>query len=129
MIKLRQVGDVDETRSFQQGPHWVFRAGTEPLSQTVGDGFGQTAHRDRTEFLPVVCLKAAVGDAAQRHGFIQHRVENGVEITRRRVDDLQDLGGCGLLFECFAGLGDESRFSIAMTACAAKFSSSAISCG
>jgi hypothetical protein len=24
----------------QQGPHWVFRARTEPLSQTVGDGFG-----------------------------------------------------------------------------------------
>src|SRR6266550_4527168 len=67
VIKLRQVSDVDETSSIQQGPHGVFLAGAEPLSQTVGDGFGQTAHRDRTEFLPVVCLKAAVSDAAQRH--------------------------------------------------------------
>ena len=64
----------------------MFRTGTKPLSQTVGDGFGQTAHRDRTEFLSVVCLKAAVGNAAQCHGLIAARVllpQNTALLLRR----------------------------------------------
>ena len=29
--------------------------------------------------------------------------------ARRRIDDLQDLGGRGLLLQCLAGLGDQPR--------------------
>ena len=87
----------------------MFRAGTEPLSQTVGDGFGQTAHRDRTEFLSVVCLKAAVGNAAQCHGLIQHRLEYRSEIAGRGIDDLQHLGSRGLLLQGFARLRQQPR--------------------
>jgi hypothetical protein len=64
-----------------------------------------------TEFLSVVCLKAAVGNAAQCHGPIQHRLEYRSEIAGRGVDDLQHLGHRGLLsltFVAFGGAFDQS---------------------
>jgi hypothetical protein len=32
--------------------------------------------------------------------FVEHRSENRGEIARRRIDDLQDLGGRGLSGQC-----------------------------
>jgi hypothetical protein len=39
----------------------------------------------------------------------QHCVENRRQVTGRRIDDLQYLGGRGLLLERFARLGQEPR--------------------
>ena len=46
---------------------------------------------------------------AQPHCLFQHRVEHRREIAGRGVDDLQHLGGRGLLLQCLARLGDQPR--------------------
>jgi hypothetical protein len=48
--------------------------------------------------LAVIGAQLTEGAAAQAQRLIQHRVEHRLEITRRGIDDLQYLGGRGLLF-------------------------------
>ena len=43
------------------------------------------------------------------HRSFEHYFEHWGEIAGRGIDDLQDLGGCGLLFQGFARLGQEPR--------------------
>src|SRR5947208_8673702 len=43
-----------------------------------------------------------VGRAAEPHRLFEHGVEYGSEVAGRAVDNLQHLGGRGLLFERFA---------------------------
>ena len=57
---------------------------------------------------------------------LQYRLKYRQEVAGRRIDNLQYFGGRGLLLQGLARLGDEPRFSIAITACAAKFSTNAI---
>ena len=59
--------------------------------------------------LAVISTDAAELRVAQSKCLLQHRVEDRPEITRRAVNDLQDLGSRGLLFERLARLGDEPR--------------------
>src|SRR4051812_40589263 len=47
----------------------------------------------------------AVRGFTEPQRFSQHRVENRAEITGRRIDDLQNLGGRGLLFERLVAFG------------------------
>src|SRR5437763_16527455 len=42
-------------------------------------------------------------------GLFQHRIEQWGEVAGRRVDDLQDFGGCGLPLERLARLRDQPR--------------------
>ena len=46
---------------------------------------------------------------AQPDRLFEHRVEHRGEIAGRGIDDLQDLGGRGLLVQRLAGLGNEPR--------------------
>src|SRR3984957_21026525 len=46
---------------------------------------------------------------AQPSRLFDHRREYRCEIARRRIDDLEDLGGRGLPFERLAGFRDEPR--------------------
>src|SRR6516164_834876 len=46
---------------------------------------------------------------AQPHRLFEHCVEDGGKVAGRGVDDLQHLGGCGLLLQCLTRLGNESR--------------------
>src|SRR5205085_7850241 len=46
---------------------------------------------------------------AEIRSLLQHRVEHGSEVAGRRIDDLQHLGGCRLLIQRLAGLGDQAR--------------------
>ena len=39
----------------------------------------------------------------------QYRFEHRHEVARRRVDNPEHLGGCGLLLQRLAGLGDQAR--------------------
>jgi len=64
--------------------------------------------------------------SAEAMRLIQHRFEHRFEVTRRAVDDLQYFGGRSLLLQGLACLGKSRAFSIAITACAAKFCSRAI---
>src|SRR5215813_4494522 len=47
--------------------------------------------------------------STSRVRLFQYRLEHRREIARRGIDDLQYLGGCGLLLQCFARLGDQPR--------------------
>src|SRR5258708_34970335 len=51
----------------------------------------------------------AKGRLAQSRCLLQHRVEHRSEVAGRAVDDLQYLGGRGLLIQGLAGLGDQPR--------------------
>jgi hypothetical protein len=46
--------------------------------------------------------------AAQTHRLFEHRIEHRRQISRRRIDDLQHLGGGGLLLQRLALLGQEA---------------------
>ena len=39
----------------------------------------------------------------------EHRIEHRRKITGRRIDDLENLGGGGLLLQCLTRLGDQPR--------------------
>ena len=61
-------------------------------------------------------------------GVRQHRVEHRLQVARRAADDLQHLAGRGLLLQrlgeivgALAHSLSSRVFSMAMTACAAKF--------
>src|SRR5215467_12778050 len=58
-----------------------------------GDGAGSLAVDDGHE---------AEGRSAEPHRPFEHRVEHRGKVTRRRIDDLQYLGGRGLLLQCVA---------------------------
>ena len=47
----------------------------------------------------IVAVQYAERRLAQPQRFFEHRIENGREIAGRGIDDLQDLGGCGLAGE------------------------------
>src|SRR6516162_5572191 len=66
-------------------------------------------HRSRAELCAVVELQASVGDATKAVRLLQDRVKYWREISGRRIDDLQHLGGGGLPLERLARLGDEAR--------------------
>src|SRR5207248_10013455 len=59
--------------------------------------------------LAVVSPKNAKRRFAQAHRLFEHRVEGRRQIAWGRIDDPQDLGGRGLLFEGLARLGDQPR--------------------
>src|SRR6516162_4112255 len=59
--------------------------------------------------LAVISTDAAELRVAQSKCLLQHRVEDRPEITRRAVNDLQNLGSRGLLFQRLTRLGDEPR--------------------
>jgi hypothetical protein len=46
---------------------------------------------------------------AEAHRLLEHRVENGGQVAGRRIDDLQHLGGRGLLLQGLARFSQESR--------------------
>ena len=84
-------------------------AGGERLPQSLGEWLRQAAHRDGAEHLAVVELQTAASGAAEAVRLFEDRVEHRREIAGRAVDDLQDLGGRGLLLQRLARLGDQPR--------------------
>ena len=73
-----------------------------------GEG-GVTAIGRRMEPLTVIGHQIAKTRLAQPHRFFQHRVEHRGEVAGRGIDDLQHLGGRGLLLQGFARLAQEAR--------------------
>ena len=67
------------------------------------------AQRSRLDVLAIVGPQDPKRGPTKREGLLQHRIEHRSEIAGRGVDDLQDLGGCGLLLQGLARLGDQPR--------------------
>ena len=84
-------------------------------------------YRRDTVLLALENEQGSCRSAAERVSLVEHRIEDRREVTGRGIDDLQYLGGRGLLRSNASRVSVMSRaFSIAITACAAKFCSSAI---
>ena len=65
--------------------------------------------RDQRKQFAVVRSQGAVVGIAERMRLIENRVEHRREVAGRGIDDLQDLGGRGLLLQCLARLGQKPR--------------------
>ena len=59
--------------------------------------------------LAVIGAQLAEGTAAQTQRFFQHCIKHRWEVAGRAVDDLQDLGGGGLLLQGLTGLCQQPR--------------------
>ena len=57
--------------------------------------------------IAVVRAKRTTNRFAEPHGLFEHRVEHRREVAGRGVDDLQHLGGRGLLLQRLARLGQQ----------------------
>src|SRR5215472_16240231 len=73
-----------------------------------GEACWRTARRDRAKPLTLFDEQGAVGGFAQSRRLLQHCLENRGKVARGAVDDLQDFGGRGLLFQGLARLGYEA---------------------
>src|SRR5215471_6272963 len=101
------IGALVEAVSSQKptavGAGWVW------FTQQGGHRLGRPARCDRPKHLAVEVTHRSEGRFTQPHRLIQHRVEYRLKITGRGIDDLQYLGGCGLLLQCLARLGHQPR--------------------
>src|SRR5215471_13283317 len=68
-----------------------------------------TTHCNRAKIFAIEELQAPDVDPAKAERLLQDRVEHRRQIARRGIDDLQYLGGCGLLLQGLARLGQETR--------------------
>jgi hypothetical protein len=55
----------------------------------------------------VIGEEVSIGRLAQPHRLFDDRVEHRRKVAGRGIDDLQYLGGGGLLFQCLTGLSQE----------------------
>ena len=46
-----------------------------------------------------------VSAAQSRAAELDQRIEHSLQVERRAADDLEDIGGSGLLFQCFGEVG------------------------
>src|SRR5215470_932456 len=54
-------------------------------------------------------IESGASCLAPRHRLFEHGIEHRGEVAGRGVDDLQHLGGCGLLCQGLARLGQQPR--------------------
>ena len=59
------------------------------------------------EMFAIISRKHAKGGRTQPRCLFEHRVEHRRQIAGRSIDDLQYFGGCGLLLQSFARLGQQ----------------------
>ena len=124
--QIRRYGQASAPHDQRVRATGCIADGSLPSRNTSAKCGGHAACSDGLKALAVIGVQHAERGLAQPHRLFQHRIEHRREIAGRGVDDLQHLGGRGLLLQCLALLGDQPRFSIAITAWAAKFCNSAI---
>src|SRR5215472_2961960 len=92
----------------QRVGYWNVRS---PISvaQPAHQRLGCATDCNRAKIFAIEELQAPDVDPAKAERLLQYRLEHRCEVTGRGVDDLQDLGGRGLLIQRLAGLGDEPR--------------------
>ena len=75
----------------------------------LGIGGSRASNGGRWKLFAVKSEEDTERRIAQPRRLFEHRIEHRREIAGRRVDDLQHLGGRGLLLQRLAGLGDQPR--------------------
>ena len=108
----QHIDDVDECASREQlAERRRCAGGRYPCRRTSANAVGQRrASRPHAKRLAVVEFEDSRERAPQsRVRLFQDRVEHRREVAGRGVDDLQHLGGRGLLLQGLARLGDQPR--------------------
>ena len=102
-----EVGNVDDPLSFKDprrtGSRSIDSRGVAGI--VLGVSRRHAPCRSKAKALAVVGSQLAELRAAQPHRLFEHRVENRGEVAGRGIDDLQYLGGRGLLSERLVALG------------------------
>src|ERR1700758_4342136 len=96
---------MDKPLSAYEAPQTISPVGPYRLAQELGVGGRDGVERDRVKMIPIVAIEHTVRGLAQGRRLSEHRVEHGCEVAGRRIDDLQDLGGRGLLLQRLVTLG------------------------
>ena len=66
-------------------------------------------HGDRAEAVALGQLQDSELGFANTDGILQHGLEHRLQFARRRTDDLEHVGGGGLLLQRFAQLAEQPR--------------------
>ncbi len=77
--------------------------------QKLGKWQRHSPQRESFKLLAIVGHEVAEGCLAQPHRLVEHRIKDRREVAGRGIDDLQYLGGGGLLLQGLARLRDEPR--------------------
>ena len=109
MVDLRQVGKVNEAGAVDQRSGDRIVGAAVPLPQLFLERARIGVCRHRAESLAIAQHQAAMGHTTEPVRLLQYRIENRRKITERRIDDLQHIGGRGLLLQGFALLRQQPR--------------------
>ena len=83
-------------------------------------------HRSNAEGTVVTQLQRAKLSVTDAHRILQHRLEHRLQLTGGAADDLEHVGGCGLLLKRFAQFVEQPRVLDRDDGCAAKFVTNSI---
>jgi hypothetical protein len=109
MVYLRQIGNVDEAFAVDQRPGERVIGAAVSLPKLLCERPRIRVCRRCAEDLACAQHQRPMGDAAKVMRLFQYCVEHRGEVAGRGVDDLQYFGGCRLLLQCLARLGQEPR--------------------
>src|SRR5215469_14439458 len=99
---------MDEVLTLQQSMMRLTRDDLLWLAQEFGEFGWSSTQSDGFEILLLHPGEEATLRLAKAHCFFEYCVENRSEISWRRVDNLQYLGGRRLLLQCLTGFADEA---------------------
>jgi hypothetical protein len=93
------IGNVDKGGPGEQRRKNRGLVNADPAAQLLGPVLRDALCRDTAEGLAVKQIQGAARRAAVRARLFQYRLEDRLELTGRGIDDLQYLGGGGLLLQ------------------------------
>jgi hypothetical protein len=104
VLGLSEVVDLDNALAAQQTLLWPGRP-VRPSSKELGQSRWRAADRCSAHQLALISPQRADIDLAQAGRLFKHCIEHWREVAGRRIDDLQYLGGRGLLRQRLARFG------------------------
>src|SRR6266446_9974238 len=99
-IIVFRVGSMDNRFACEHARHDAPRSGWSRTASKLGKGDRRSPNGYGTHPLALGNYKFAERRLAKTHRLLQHCIEHRGEIAGRGIDNLQDLGGGGLLFAC-----------------------------
>ncbi len=103
----RQIGYRYELLRSHHATERGIRASSVGLAHELGQRSRHVMDRDSMEVLTIIRPQTTECGLAKTDGLVEHRIEHRREVAGRAVDDLQHLGGRGLLLQGLARLGEQ----------------------